>query len=161
MSLRRDTPEARAWLNKPSEQMKRTEMKRGKALSPGKKKRASDKAKRYAKLMYYHLRGWLTSEGYMVAPCQLCGKDMFFEDCRAHHKTPRSELNKAGAEALDAPELLLAVHGWCHTEIHGQTESKGGDMGRPLQEAALDFFVKVESCEANCANGLRVEFKTI
>ena len=81
--------------------------------------------------------------------CQYCGEELG-EEKHAHHKTPRSELRKAGIPDLDAPHRLLIVHPWCHAKIHA------GGMGRPKEENAAAEFRFVETSDAHAGNGKTV-----
>ncbi len=130
--------------------MKRREaLKRTKALGPGKKTRQRREVIHSAILKYFSKFGWLQDD-QQVAPCQSCSGIMYLGTVHPHHKTPRSELRKAGAEDLDQPHRLLMVDFSCHRFIHN------GMMGRPLGAVAEARFDKVEGCLANSENGEQI-----
>ena len=119
-------------------------MKRGKRMGPGKKTTARRTAMAHAIELHFDRH-----PDSLGAPCQYCGRTMLHDQAVAHHKTPCSELRKAGVEDLDAPHRLLIIHRWgCHTRIHG------GGMGRPKDETAALEFRFVETSPASAANGL-------
>ena len=123
----------------------RKPMERGKGIGPGKKAPACAAAKLAAIKMHFdrHADG-------AGAPCQYCGRTMLplREEVVAHHKTPRSEMRKAGVKDLDAPYRLLIIHRYrCHKKIHG------GQQGRPKEQAAADEFRFVETSPINAETG--------
>ena len=126
-------------------------MRRGGTLKAGKKTLAKLEAMLTAKNVYFRAKGWDNGDGIMWAPCQYCGGPMTLPEAHPHHKTPRSELRKAGILDLDAPSRLLMVHPDCHGHIHGWA------MGRPKNEAAALEFAFVESHPANAENGKGIE----
>ena len=74
------------------------------------------------------------------------------DEAIAHHKTPRSEMRKAGIKDLDAPHRLLIASYKSHRKIHGHGKD-GFGMGRPTDEREADEFKFVETSSANAENG--------
>ena len=128
-------------------------MKRGKRLGPGKKTKAKRDALTAAFEAYYSLHGWKDAEGGRWVPCQLSGQPVSAGSANLHHKTPRSELRKAGVLDLDAPHRLLV----CHYRLH-LAFLHGGRMGRPAEGDAARRFAIAEQSPASAANGERVEW---
>jgi hypothetical protein len=141
-------------------------MKRGKGLGPGKKKLAKDAATQAAILSYFHRFGWEEEPGTHKAPCQ-AGSGVitlvkifdehgnlkrFITDANAHHKTPRSELRKAGVKDLDAPHRLLI----CHYAKHLRFIHQKGQSGRPKDPELARRFRVAETDPANAENGLLI-----
>ena len=124
-------------------------LKRRKRLGPGKKSLARAAAI-HAALDAYFSR---FPEG--EARCQLSERIITRETAVAHHKTPRSELRKAGVEDVDAPHRLLILHEDTHIALHDYK------MGRPQDPVALARFELVEQCEANAENALAVFRRTV
>lgn len=125
---------------------------RKKPMGPGKKKLAKDAATVAAILSYFDRKGWLEEDGHRLAPCQITGDPMPLELAHAHHKTPRSEMRKAGIKDLDAPHRLIIVNNRLHLDfIH-----RG--MGRPKDEDRARRFALVEHCEQNAENALVMEW---
>jgi hypothetical protein len=92
-------------------------------------------------------------------------------DAIAHHKTPRSELRKAGVKDLDAPHRLIIcdkrVHvAWVHdmqmgrpkVTVHMMTECPDGKEYALVDDDANRRFAIIEASPANASNGLAVEF---
>lgn len=128
--------------------------KRKKAMKAlGKKGKARSEAIKGAVEAYFERFGWLDSEGFQAAFCQLTGRFIRLADANAHHKTPRSEMNKMGLKDLDAPHRLLIcdykAHLWF---LHA------GQMGRPKEGEARRRFEIAEFSTANAENGEAVEF---
>lgn len=130
-------------------------MKRGGRLKPGKKTLARKVAMKMALDTYFVKFGWFNDEGELVAHCQLSERVIYRHEAVPHHKTPRSELRKAGVIDLDAPHRLLILHHQTHSALHGYK------MGRPTDPVLLEKFVQVETSIANAENGLPVFKRTI
>lgn len=126
-------------------------MKRGGPLKAGKKTLAKREAMRFALDSYFEKFGDGDLSIEPMAPCQYTGVYIFKSQAVPHHKTPRSELRKAGFTDLDAPHRLLIVSHDAHGKIHGWS------MGRPKNEAAALEFSFVESHPANAENGRVIE----
>ena len=130
--------------------MKRTRLEANrKPMGPGKKSLARTAAINAAMDAYFAR----FPEG--EAMCQLTGFAITPETAVAHHKTPRSELRKAGVKDLDAPHRLLILHTLVHMRLHDW------QMGRPQNLTALNRFELVEQSEANAENGRAVFVRTI
>lgn len=124
-------------------------MKRGGPLKAGKKTLARRVAISVAVKSYFDCFGY-DLDGEWVAPCQRCGQLMV--SAVPHHKTPRSELLKAGTKNPDAPHRLLMIHDLCHRKIHGRGRD-GFGMGRPVDGPEADEFKAVETSPVNAETG--------
>lgn len=120
-----------------------TPLKRGKALGPGKKTKAKRASMRSALEWYF--------AGLEQQRCQLSGAIIYPGTAVAHHKTPRSELRKAGIKDLDAPERLLILHRRVHIKwLHANKQ------GRPKEWLEADRYKRIEESSANALNGQHV-----
>ena len=118
----------------------------------GKNGKAHKDAIAYAFEYYFQRFGIVAG---VMASCQYCGECLLRTDADPHHKTPRSELRKAGVKDLDSHKYLMFVHPFCHKEIHGKGRD-GYGMGRPTGEAG-EWFRVVETSPCNAENGLILE----
>lgn len=151
---------------KRTELKRKTPMKRGKPLGPGKKTLAKREAISSAILAYFNRFGWYDEGLERVAPCQVSGQPIRMEQANYHHRTPRSEMRKAGVKDLDAPHRGIVCHYRAHLQfVHG------GQMGRPAypdgadklglwqgRTDAIRRFRIVENSTASAENGLAVEW---
>lgn len=141
--------------------MKRTPMKRSakplkrrKRLTAGKRTTARRDAMRAAVDAYFAAHGYFNGMEF-TARCQLTGIPMTKVEAVAHHKTPRSEMRKAGITDLDAPERLLVCHHSAHMVLHGR------QMGRPKAGPQAELFARVEASPVNAATGGVVHLQTL
>jgi hypothetical protein len=130
-------------------------MRRGKALGPGKKTHDKRKAMTASFEAYYARHGWEDSDGVRWVPCQLTGLPVSEGAANLHHKTPRSELRKAGCKNVDAPHRLIV----CHYGLHLAFIHERNGMGRPKDPDKARRFAMVEQDAANSANGLQVKLE--
>ena len=125
-----------------------TPLKRGKSLGPGKKTLAKQAAMKSATENYFSRFGETAASGY----CQLSNAPIYDFNVTAHHKTPRSEMRKAGIKDLDAPHRLLILHPLVHLFfLHA------GAMGRPTDPIKAALFKAVEESPVNAETGGQVE----
>jgi hypothetical protein len=155
--MRRDTPGARAWAEKQRTPLERgtTEMKRSGPLGPGKKKVANATAMDRAEDLFFRNNGWLDEDDRLVAYCQVSGLIIYHGNTARHHKTPRSEMHKAGMEdaEMDAPHRLLICSPWVHLHfLHA------GQQGRPTDPVLAERFRVAEESPAHAGNKLAVEW---
>ncbi len=129
-------------------------------MGRGKVAEAHSEAIERAMTAYFRNFGYVNDYGWRVARCQLSGLEVTRREAVAHHKTPASELRKAGVEDLDAPKRLLFMAKFKHRQLHGD---RGGDkmgMGRPTQPLKA-VFALVEMSTANMENGQPVELRPL
>lgn len=131
-----------------------TTLKRSKALKAGKRTQARLASMKGALDAYFSAHGYWDGMEW-VAVCQLTGQTMLRGEAVAHHKTPRSEMRKAGIKDLDAPERLLVCHHRAHMVIHGN------GMGRPKADPQRAIFEQVEASKVNAATGGVVHIQTL
>jgi len=135
-------------------------MRRKKPMGKGKKRITHNDAIRYAMDEYFERFGW-NEDGLRFVYCQLTGRKIIRAVAVMHHKTPRSEMRKAGITDLDAPRYLLCLSRGAHRLLHGNGKGDKMGMGRPTIPFQADYFAMVEASEANAANGKAVIPRTI
>jgi hypothetical protein len=136
-------------LRRSTKPLKRTPLKpRTKPLAKQSKKQKGREAELKAiKLDFFVKHGWLDSEGYRVANCQVCASHMAMAFCDAHHIKLRSDGGK------ETPGNTIICHATCHRLfLHD------GVMGWPTTQEGKDRLIRVQKSGCNTLNGKAVQW---